>query len=423
MGGVVSIITSMTKTTHTPPSVSFTGPPLAEPVPFDGERDWNAWRDTFNELSRGGFPPDPRIRASKEAVGAVREALCANSRKTHPISQPTLRLAAILTANFGRPTIFRMRLGYARFDCLISALNRYPHSESTACRWLIPALTNLVWEDRETPDELIERLSLECDRLHDLQMHPHSPRFQGHPPMHAVVDYEDISLSPPSSRAALDRWTIRAHLVRRHKEWTIEHGLCTEAVPSLQVTRLNQLIGYVCEHLGDAPEKLYTYDTTERLRQFLVKEGTDPETPLKERKRLRDALVVIHEAIARGVGKAYPVPLHLDHIDEYDRLRKTIRQVWTQHGASLGLDERLEARTQALAELGWHGDSTEIEGFLKGNLATCAPRRAAALLLCMRNTLGLHTPDYVFQRLSELRAVRDSIKMGRARKRKPRPKR
>ncbi len=413
----------MTKTTRTPPSVSFTGPPLAEPVPFDGERDWNAWRDTINELSRGGFPPNPRIRASREAVGAVRETLCAKSRKNRPINHSALKLSAILTANFGRPRIFGMGLGYARFDCLLSALNRYPHADSTACRWLIPALRNLVWEDRESPDELVARLSLECDRLHDLQVHPDSPRFQGHPPQHAVVDYEHISFTPPASRSALDRWTVRAHLVRRPKHWTIESNLCTNPAPALHSGRLNQLVRFACKHLGDAPEKLDTHYSTQLLRQFLIREGTDPSIPLDERKKMSEALKVVHEAIARGVGKKYRIQMHFGHIDEYDRLRKIIRQVWKQHGSSLALNERLEARTQALVEYGWHGDSAEIERFLKGNLATCTPRRAAAILLCMRNNLGLHTPEYIFQRRGELKAVRDSIEEGRAKQKKPHHKR
>ena len=124
--------------------------------------------------------------ATPESCSAVAEAV--TYERSYSFLPGTVRTAAILTVGLGSCSVLGGRLSAGRFDLLIDALNRYPHAKSTAARWLVPALRNLVSESRETPEQLMNDWAVEAERRYNLLVHPHSARFQGDPPQHAALD-------------------------------------------------------------------------------------------------------------------------------------------------------------------------------------------------------------------------------------------
>ena len=118
---------------------------------FDRRLDWAAWEHAFKTLPRGVHPPDglgPKPKT--DAVRAARNA----AGKPRRVDANDVKLAASLAARFSGLPTFYSGAGPGRWDLFVEALNQYPHQNSTACRWLAPALRNLLCEPRETPEEL-----------------------------------------------------------------------------------------------------------------------------------------------------------------------------------------------------------------------------------------------------------------------------
>ena len=396
------------------------------PEPFDPRRDWDAWKQVLDERPLGGLQASaPLPESTPEAVDAVQATANASrfGEPRWPVDSTSLKLAAILTVRFGDFQVFGCRIGGGRYDYLLDALNCYPHPESTACRWLVPAIRNLASKHRETPEDLWNEWAHEGDRLHDLILHPRSARFQGSPPGHAVLDYEETSSVPPASRANLGNWRIRAHVLEVPKAWDVQFDFCTNPTPRFSVARLNILTHFVAEALNATPAWV-AEQACSSYREFLFQSSSDPSIPLGLRQRLRDTLVLLNEAAVRGLAKRYPLRLYDHSVREYDSLLPQVRSAWKTYGKRLGFEERGARRLHFLEELGWDdsGDTLRLLGGV--GLEQCTPREAAALLLCMREDLGLHHPQTVFEALAEARKVAGALDPKQsAKKRRGRPPR
>lgn len=407
--------------------IEFTGELPPTPPRFEGEKDWFAWKHTLDARDHTGLTartsvPTPTAAALEAINFAANGGTTLEARWA--VTADSLKLAGILTVRFAPVYVWSLRLGPGRYDCFIDALNRYPHPDSTACRWLLPALRNLVnTEQRESPEELFGQWAVEHHRLEDLTLHRWSPRFQGQPPQHAVRDCEDISHMPPAGRSILDAWRTRAHIWRVPRSWNIQHGACTDPMPPLHFGRLNALVRYVVKSLKYPSAKVYKFEEAGVFIRFLLTGSQDPDLAIEDRRRFRDCLVSLNDALVQGLAKRYPLRLHQGHVDTYDRILRLVRGIWKRKRPEQSRDELIQDRRAQLELIGWRGDLVEIAKRLApDDLATCQPARAAAMLFCMQEEFPLHHRQTIIEQLAEVRKGMNAMDPSRRKqKRRGRP--
>jgi hypothetical protein len=376
--------------------------------PLNSEMDWNAWEETLKcRPMEGALPREPYPHVTTDAVAAVQAA--ANevraSENAWRITEESIEMAALLTAVHGRLTVFDTLIVGYRLDILIEALNRYPHPRATACRFLVPAIRNLVMTQRETPEDLWNAWRHEQHQVHDLTVHPWSPRFQDEPlPQYAALDYQSRPLGP-TTRDALSRWRIWAHLFEVPTDRSLADPDVVRNQPALSTERLKALTTFTANYLGGFLEPSRMERWAAPLRVFLAEAASFPVRSVKERTVLRDALVHINRASVRGLAKRFPLCLGESETRAYKSLLRLIRSEWRK-SQKLGLRQRAERRLQYVKRLGWDDPDGKAQAFLTGqDLALTAPREVAALLVCMQKDLGIYHPQTIFEALAEARRV------------------
>lgn len=409
--------------------IVFRGEPEVVVPPYDPEKDWYAWRNAVESRGRGFFPPKPGIAPSEDAILALQIATERHFHAADPrlqISAERVMLGAVLTAYFGEVLIAHTEVQPYRADFIIDALNRYPHSASAPCRWLIPALRNLVGGPREEPDEISSRWRDEEERRYRICLHPWSTVFQGSPDKHSLIDYQNGSHPSPLSRTHLERWRLRAHLMVVPTTWKFSQGYCNERRPPLSPGRLNALTTHAANALrADHFERQDVEPTIGELRGYLLRNAADPHVPMDERRRCRDAFVLLNEAAAYNLVQKPTFSLDLYHVREYNKFLSAIKMQWSW-SLKFPFARRLEVCRQFLAERGWK-DSEEVRRFLDGREpGLCSPREIAGLLVCMREELQLCHPQTFAEALAMARKLFPDIPPGESppkrRGRPPRPK-
>jgi len=406
--------------------ISYTGAFPADPEEsYDPEADWNAWKLARTERRGGLFSAQPNPAPSDQAILAARTAALrgvSEPQSRTELSAESLTRAAAFTTYFGEAEIASAKVPVYRGDLLIDALNRYPHPAAAACRWLVPALRNLIGGERETPDELWDQWDRERDRIRRLSLHPWSTAFQGRLLPHNLIDYQAGAHGTALSRTHLEHWRLTAHLIDVPPIWRFERGFCSEPRRPLSVGRLNALIRFVKEALGSLDsDRQYTESVIQPLRSYLLRMAADDILPMKERRRFRDGFLVISEAFASGLVKRSTFHLEAHHIHEYDQLLMRLQMEW-RNSENLEFKRRMKARRQYALQCGWQ-DSDRVTRLLGGrDIGLCSPREIAASLLCMNEGLALCHPQTFAASLAHARKLLESAwSPGPPRRRRGRP--
>lgn len=387
--------------------VEFRTEPRVVERPYDFGEDWNAWRGALEARGRGLFPSGLDISPSEDALLAVQIAAERHWQSSDflQLTATTVSLAADLTAYFGAVDIGGVEIQPYRGDILIESLNRYAHSESGACRWLVPAIRNLAGLSREEPSELWSRWRDEEERHYRLSLHPRSTIFQGSPDPHNLIDYELDSHRVPISRSRLHRWRIRAHLFDLPKEWKFEQSRCVEGRPRLSPARLNALTMYAAEALRYVDtERSSVEPTVIGFRLYLLESAAESSLPMAERRRYKKALARLNEASEYNLLRRAVFTLDYYHIREYRTLLCGIEMEW-RGSKAFTRRRRQDVRMKFLTDRGW-AQTAEIDRLLGGRAPwECLPREIAGLLVSMREDLQPCHPQTFAEALATARKV------------------
>jgi len=367
-----------------------------EPPPFDGWAELVAWKHAYDRYGAGFFAtrePTP----SAEATAALTESTWGHG-SGRQLTDSTIQEAASVAVRFADIAPFDQRMPPARWDLLIEALNEYPHPMSAAVRFLVPVLRNLMSEcgTRETPEQLWATWNQETDRLRDLTLHTLSPRFHRECHAYSILDFETTTAAPPKSRGALYRWQILAHIWQRPHRWEYKQGWCISPEPRIAAGRVNALCRFCCALLEHEASKSSAIRTCSFLQEFIVQESQDPNRVLPERQRLRNALVVLHEAIRRQLAKRAPVRLGEVHLMDYESLLRDVKGISASR-------RTLDGQLQQYAELTGLTVS-ELSDRLRGrSFDGLRPSEIAALLMSGMHNLGLTHPQSIQAAIAEAR--------------------
>ena len=387
---------------------------------FAPDLDRAAWRAVFEASSKEVDPPDPGPTPTSQAVRAVGLAI----RKTRGVDAKSVQLAASLTSRFCGMSRFSSGVGPGRWDYFVDALNCYPHPHSTACRWLAPAFLNFIVEPRETPSELWDAWITDWKLSCEATSRKFAKLGNAERPLWTFLDYER-AFQPPLSPTSFEHWRINAHLMVRPKTLGPLGPL-----PGIAAGRLNALIrvstdflrleGRQVGNILDTCPKDFFVRFSESLRLFLMAEASNPGHSAKSRQRCRDSLEQLHSAIEKGLTKQFPLHLGERHVREYDRLLKQVQAAW-KTTVSRSYSRQWAQRHMFLNDHGWD-KAVAAELVRRRQPGELKPREAAALLLSMRERLGVGHPQTVLEALSSARKTLPGHRKGKPRGRPPRRK-
>ncbi len=394
-----------------------------EPERFDSDAERRAWKVAQEQAGSAFFasqeaPPEPS-EASLDAVNSAAWRYSPFDQKKDVITGPDLKLAAILTVQYGRIAPYDRPLSPARWDVLIRALNEYANSGSIAVRFLVPALRNLVGFRRETPKELWGSWAEEQERLYDFTLHPSSPRFHGQQHQHSLVDFEKTTAVEPSGRMGLIAWQIRAHICDPANEWTIRYDVCIDPLPPISKGRYNELVTSVADLLKCPQQKIDHFRVAQPLFFHLLDEANSPNVARTLQKEHKSSLGLLNNALRQGLAGRRPTILSLDELNEYDKYLATTQEIWSRTERR-PLKDRIEQRTTRCANvLGWR-DPVELTGRVGNKIVgELEAHEAAALMLSAKWDLGLTSPQRIHAAVSEARKTYIPAKPGHKKRGRP----
>jgi hypothetical protein len=205
--------------------------------------------------------------------------------------------------------------------------------------------------------------------------------------------------------------------------WNFESAVYTDSTPPLSRRRLNILTCHAAKVIAQSSSDRAELDSMLRpLRTFLIKEAAKSSNSVVERRQYKQGLAVVNEAVLRDLVRKSTLQLDQTDVREYDWLLAAIQIEWKRTKRRFS-GAWYEERQTFVRTHGWPEDSESLSPLLGGRrVGQCWPREVAAILLCLRGSLGLHHPQTILEKIAQARKVQEAWNLTASpRKRRGRP--